>query len=390
MCDQKVTIMPRYREAFTIFPRRLKSGRTVWYYRTYTPDGKRTVAHSTGRTNKTQARNYCAELLANGMLCTGTSVSFGVYAEHFYDDSSQWMSDKRQSSNGKARPVAMGTLMVYRELLRNKILPYFSRFKLSDIRPSHIKEFRQSLIEMGMSNSRINLASNCLRVILSYALSDRLITSNPADCIRQMSIDGRSRDAFTEEELSAIFSGWNDGGGRKMFAVVAAVTGMRFSEIRAIRKSNVSRNFINVDFQWDNRSKGLAPVKTGEERKVRIPAALAEILMSMPSDGGGFVFFDSNTTYRREFNMRTDAAQKSSRGLCFHSMRHFFNTYLLASGIPEIKVKSIMGHSSGKGSMTERYANFRPEHFDDVAELQGRLLEKFLAGDENVTPPRPH
>jgi hypothetical protein len=36
-----------------------------------------------------------------------------------------------------------------------------------------------------------------------------------------------------------------------------------------------------------------------------------------------------------------------------------------------------MGHSSGKGSMTERYANFRPEHFDDVAELQEKLLELF-------------
>ena len=40
----------RYREPFTIFPRPRKNGETVYYYRIYDEDGKRTTVKSTGQT----------------------------------------------------------------------------------------------------------------------------------------------------------------------------------------------------------------------------------------------------------------------------------------------------------------------------------------------------
>jgi hypothetical protein len=93
--------MPRYREPFTIFPRKLPSGKTVYYFRTYTPGGERTTAHSTGKTNKTQARNYCADLLAQGLLYSNTGMTFGIYADGFFDEDSQWYADKIQTGKGK-------------------------------------------------------------------------------------------------------------------------------------------------------------------------------------------------------------------------------------------------------------------------------------------------
>ena len=38
----------RYREVFTVFPRRMKSGRKIYYYQTYNEEGRRTSAKSTG------------------------------------------------------------------------------------------------------------------------------------------------------------------------------------------------------------------------------------------------------------------------------------------------------------------------------------------------------
>ena len=89
----------------------------------------------------------------------------------------------------------------------------------------------------------------------------------------------------------------------------------------------------------------------------------------------GFVFSENQDTFRRAFYVHTGMTddERLKRNLTFHSIRHFFNTYLVSKGIQEIKVKSIMGHSSGKGSMTERYTNFQPYHFQDVVLAQREL-----------------
>ena len=367
--------MPRYREPFTVFPRKLVSGKTVYYFRTYGPDGRRTTAHSTGKTNKTQARNYCADLLSQGLLYSSTGMTFGIYADNFFDENSQWYSDKVQTSKGKAQPVAYNTLRVYRHSLNTHILPFFRGYKLIDIKPYHIKEFRSKLLEKEVSNSVINTTCCVLKIIFSYAISDQLITINPMASIPMMYQNARIRSAFSLEELKDIFdSRWRKPE-YKMFCITAAVTGMRISEVCALRKETLFDNYINVKDQrigWD-----LLPVKDGEKRKVRICVSLQRLLSECYKPGNDFIFNDIQNTYRRAFYLNTESDRKN-KGLTFHSLRHFFNTYLLTNGISEIKVKSVLGHSSGKGSMTERYANFRPEDFDDVAELQEKLLGIFL------------
>ena len=187
-CDQNVTKMPRYREPFTVFPRELKSGKTVYYYRTYSPNGERTTARSTGKTNKSQARNYCAELIAEGMLFDGTSMTFGTYASEFFGDDSQWMLDKIQTSTGKEQPVAANTLKTYRHINSAFLIPFFTKIKLCDIKPYHIKKFRAKMLEDGLSNSVINLSCVCLKIIFSYARADKLMVSNPFVSIQQMYI----------------------------------------------------------------------------------------------------------------------------------------------------------------------------------------------------------
>ena len=367
----------KYREPFTIFPRKLPSGKTVYYYRTYSPDGERTTAHSTGKTNKTQARNYCAELLSKGLLYSGTGMTFKVYAEGFFDDNSQWMCDKIQAGQGKSQPIAENTLKAYRHKLNAYLIPFFKNIKLIDLKPYHIKKFRMKLINEGLSNSVINLSCTCLKIILSYAAADRLITVDPFVSVPTMYVNAKVKEAFTLEQLKRAFNQkWNFTE-RKIFALVGAVTGMRISEISAIREETLFENYIDIkDQMLDNK---LQPVKDGEKRKVRICKELYKMLSDCIRRNNGFAFTEAQDTYRRDFYNYCGILDKDRNkiGLTFHSLRHFVNTYLITNGISEIKVKSVLGHSSGKGSMTERYANFLPEHFDDVAELQSKLINEF-------------
>ena len=368
--------MPRYKEPFTIFPRTLPSGRIVYYYRTYSPDGERTTAHSTGKTNKTQARNYCADLLSQGLLYSSSGMTFGLYAKGFFDDNSQWMGDKIQSGQGKAQPVARNTLINYRRALDSFLIPFFQNIKLIDLRPFHIKKFRNGLIENHYSNSVINLSCTCLKIILSYAKADRLIMIDPFVSVPAMYVNAKVREAFTVEQLQTVFKKKWENNERKVFSLIAATTGMRISEISAMRKETVFDNYIDVKDQFVNNR--LSPVKDGEKRKVRICKTLSSLISDCRKDG--FLFPDNQVSYRRDFytNLGLSKEEREKTGLTYHTLRHFVNTYLITNGIAEIKVKSILGHSSGKGSMTERYANFRPEHFDDVAEIQEKLLSLFI------------
>lgn len=370
--------MPRYKEPYTIFPRKLNSGKVVYYYRTYSPDGRRSVAHSTGKANKTQARCYCAELLAKGQLYSPQGINFSAYAKGFFDNNSQWYKDKIQTGKDKTQPVALNTLRVYRNALDRYILPFFQKIKLADIRVSHIKKFRSELIEKGFSNSTITTATACLKIIISYAIADGYIIKNPFTSIQNMYENARKKNAFSEEELKIVFHNKWKSENRRLFSLIGATTGMRVSEILAIRKETLFDTYIEVKDQL--YCDGYSPVKDGEKRKVRICSQLFNLLSNAIESNNGIAFPESKVTYTSHFYKATEMTlkERQEKGLTFHSLRHFFNTYLLTNGITEIKTKSILGHSSGKGSMTERYANFLPEHFDDVAALQDKLLDLFL------------
>ena len=58
----------RYHEPFTLLPRKMSSGLTVYYYRGRTEDGRRTVAWSTGQTKIGKAREHCRNLEKAGTL----------------------------------------------------------------------------------------------------------------------------------------------------------------------------------------------------------------------------------------------------------------------------------------------------------------------------------
>jgi integrase len=78
------------------------------------------------------------------------------------------------------------------------------------------------------------------------------------------------------------------------------------------------------------------------------------------------------------------ALKKNERNLSFHSWRHFFNTYLFSENVSPEKTNSIIGHSSGAGTMADAYLHFTPEHYREVYTAQEKLLDVLLTGNPNL------
>lgn len=363
--------MPRYREPYTLYRRKGKHG-SVWYYRCYSPTGERSCGKSTGQTSKALAMHYCQELIASGQLWTGKVITFRQYAEHFFDDDSQWVLEK--TYNG-TKLYSQRTIISYRHVLADYLLPFFGKYKITDIRTSVIKKFRITLSEQKLKNVSINNYVGILSVILKTALADNIINFDPTVSLAALpEVDSVNVEAFTREQIINMFSKKWRVEECRVFCLTGALTGMRISEILAIRKENLFENYIDLR---DQVQKGeLVPLKTKIARYVPIPKELYVLLNSFITDN--FCFTHDNNFYRTHLYKNCGVDNMSEKGLRFHSLRHFANTDMLAHNISENKVKAVLGHSSGKGSMTDRYSNWKPELMPEVYQWQEELISQLM------------
>lgn len=71
--------MSREKQPFTLYLRKTKNGKGIWYYRTYDEFGRRTTGKSTGKTSKTQANIYCMQLFKENALIPNPSMKLKNY-----------------------------------------------------------------------------------------------------------------------------------------------------------------------------------------------------------------------------------------------------------------------------------------------------------------------
>jgi len=72
---------------FTLFTKKVPSGKTVIYYYAYDEDGRRLGHWTTGHENKTVARNYCNKLNREGKLlpCATGIPTLAEFTADFWD-----------------------------------------------------------------------------------------------------------------------------------------------------------------------------------------------------------------------------------------------------------------------------------------------------------------
>jgi integrase len=374
--------MGRYKQNFSLNSRKTKTGKTYWYYRTYTPDGCRTTAKSTGCTSKMLARAFCEDLFKRGMLYNGQHKTFSQYAGRWFDDGSVWLQDRLACGTEEHPALSVSYILRMRSDLNNYLLPYFGSKKLEDIHPSDIKHFRTWMLqEKKLSHKTVNCAVSTLKQITDTALADSVIMYDPLRGIRPLAPNEKKRDAFTIDEAVKIFRAEWKSPETRLVNLVSACTGMRESEVYAINKTNLYPDYIDLSFQVLRGEQ--SPLKTKSARKIPICKELYDMLFPYCRNGFAFHEVDPQRPYihlryvLRDLGMENE---RINRGLCFHSWRHFFNTYLLSENVSSEKVAAVLGHSSGKNSMQARYTNFKPEQMPEVYEAQHNVIMRILSG----------
>lgn len=381
--------MPRVKQSYTLFPRTLESGRVVFYYQTYDENGRRTNPLSTGEERIGRARTYCDRLLAEGRLVPKKRVRWEEFFADFwnYEKSPYVSEEKARDKEHITREYCQSRGSIQKNhldpALRGRYLDAITKKDLNGL----LVAMRR---DKGLSANFVNSALGALHTMFSYAVEQNRITKNPVKGIRRFSPTDTSRPSFLRPaELKKIFapqqvdSVWKGDTMHYAINLLAATSGLRKSEILALKSKNVRQDHLHIDSGY----RPLSGHKSTKNRKARdIPltdkmrVAIQPFLRSDPekyifSINGGSRPVSGDTVkehfYAALRAIGIDETERNARRLTFHGWRHFFNTYMLAAGVPDSMVRSVTGHSSA--AMTTNYTQFSLEHYADVASAQAKI-----------------
>jgi integrase len=387
----------RIRETFTVFARVLKSGKVVFYYQTYDEKGRRQYAKSTGKSKKTEAKEYCMRLFRDGLLIPEKKVpSFAEFSEGWWDFGTSPYLKWRQLHE----PLAESTIAMNKGYYENHIKDYFAKFRLDEITPEVLEAW---LLEMSvkkeMGNKKdenrktlkpktINSVYGTLRLMLGEAYRKKLIKTNPCHEVKELKEEEFEREIITLEEYFKLFPvKWSKVWDNELIYRanrIAATTGLRIGELRGLRGEHIYDDYIYICGQY-TRYGYSKHTKTKNNRKVPIsPELKKEFDILTKINGQGYVFSEdggetpvSVDRIRRQLDQAFEDigishAEKIERNLSFHAWRHFFNTFLRVRNVADSKVQPVIGHMTKK--MTDKYTHFDTRKFNEVRDVQTELL----------------
>ena len=258
------------------------------------------------------------------------------------------------------------TNQAYRSDFKLHVLPYFKRFKLSQIKAMDIKAWQAKLLKSGLSAKRVIHLRGILNGILQDAYMDELIDKNPISLVKRPKMTKTEVYPFSLEEIETLIrsaDGWF-----KNFLKIAFFTGMRTGELIGLKWEdiNLESGYIKVKRSIRNGVIGLT--KNGKAREVDILPIVAEALRSQfryTGLMGGYVFVNQYGRHYRESDSikRTNwkpllLACKIDYRILYHT-RHTFASIMLQQGEEIGWVSHMMGHADIHTTLT-KYAKYIP------------------------------
>jgi integrase len=376
------------RKPYVLYKRSTSKNKAVYYARFRDRNG-RIVARSTGQTSRAAADRWAIDYLSRGQIVEKENIKFRDYAEGFFTDTSDYVLYLRE----RGKNIGATQLAHMDAHVRRHLLPYFGDKRLSEIDIEDVENWQSWLLrEGGLAPATINKSLITLRHIFRQAYRKHFVQRNPCTGVTALASKAKERGVFTLEEIRSLFADlaiWEDSR-HYLIAKLAAATGMRLGEILGLQRRRVHEGWIEVAASWSQRE-GLKEPKTRRSKRiVRVPSVVMAELIDWMSrtpypEPEGFVFFsadpgkpyhDSHAVdrglYRAMERIGISEVERTTRNLVFHSLRHFFNTYLVGEGIPDGLIREVTGHASA--AMTQTYTHATVSLLQPVALVQDKIF----------------
>jgi integrase len=269
----------------------------------------------------------------------------------------------------------------------------------AEVKPCEVEDLLDALAESGASARTVNKRRALLLAVFNYGVRRAGLSGNPVQATdKRREPQQAALDTYTVSEVERLAAALAESRHRDRPAAseatrtedaqdaelvrVAAYTGLRQGELRALRWRDVGEGVITVSRAL---SAGVeSGTKGGRVRHVPLVPRAAEALERLRGRGDftardELVFcnwrgraLDASALVAR-FKRARDAA--GLRPLRFHDLRHTYGSLLAAAGVPVTEIQAAMGHADLQ--TTARYLHAR-----QASEQVDRFARAFAEGGD--------
>jgi len=342
----------------------------IYYYMVRDPVSRKTLAYkSTGTTDIKQAEAIAMEWWADGI--PGKTPNAGVdrktlfcdYLFQFWDfETSNYF--REIETMGKEPHIEHAIEM--KRTVKNHYRPYFKSTLLCQITEESLQAFVVHLkTQKHLAASTINSIRNASMKALRYAKSKKIIKYFDFDAVIRASGESVPRGVLENEEADRLFKAEWSSKKSRIIAFICYHTGVRISEARSLKVSDIHPDRISVKKSWARLSK-MKSTKNKETRDIPIlPAVYEEIFAYIKQMGltnlDSFLVpgkkpeipLDSHQIrddfYKALANeIGIDEKTRKERNVTMHSFRHLLAKNLVEKGANKAIGMKILGQKTSR------------------------------------------
>lgn len=307
---------------------------TLFYYTDY--KNERRKKHRRGFNTKREALEFEREFLAQSQFSIEMTFK-SLYSLYHSDMESR---------------IKKTTMETKEYIVNTKILPFFEKMKVKDIKPIHIRKWQTDLLKMEYSKTYLKTIYNQLTAIFNYAIRFHNLDKNP--CHTAGSIGKKDADEMqilSLQEFNKMIDCVTDKE-NKFFYIILFWTGMRKGELLALTYEDVNFEnktiMINKNFQIVKREKLITDPKTPRGRRV---IAVNDIVLncikelwstSYKPNKTDKIFYLSKDSLKRQLD--TACKKAGVPRIRVHDLRHSHASYLLSNGVNIVILSRRLGH----------------------------------------------
>lgn len=225
-----------------------------------------------------------------------------------------------------------------------------------------IRAWMVDLLEAGQSNRTVNRKLSCLRSFFKWGKNNGFIVSDPMVKIRGPKTEKRlpqfvKQTELVNDRIADLFSDSFEGMRDRLMVELFYQTGIRLSELLALKEADVSVTHIKV--LGKRNKERIIPIGTQlyerilSYRKAKPNGPDSQNLLFVKKDG---VKLSAKFVYRK-INLylgSVTTAQKKSP----HVLRHTFATHLLNNGAGLETLKELLGHANLSATQVYTHNSF--------------------------------
>jgi integrase len=277
---------------------------------------------------------------------------------------------ERWIAHCEAEGLEYGTILQRRQHLALHIAQFIGRERLASLNTPRLYQFDAELRKAGRSVAMRRKVMTSMKSMLGFAQGQGLVAQNAARGVKIKSDDRQratgqlkeGRDYPSKAEIKLLLD--NVSARWRAFITVAIFTGLRASELRGLRWSDVDLEAgkITVSQRADNwrhigppksiagrREVPLVPMAVNALKQWKLVCPAGELGLAFPN-GAGNIELHPNIVQRVWDPLQVrcgivDEAGKARYG--FHSLRHAAASLFIAHlGWPPKRVQAVLGHAS--------------------------------------------